>query len=70
MFIVTRRHAESVIIDGFNTAERALKVTVLEVKDGRVRLSFEVNKDVSLQRAEVWENVRAKRNIDRSMGGA
>ncbi|MEK6642796.1 MAG: carbon storage regulator [Planctomycetota bacterium] len=70
MFVVSRRHAESVIVDGFNTPERSLKVTVLEVKDGRVRLGFEVNKDVSLQRAEEWEHVRGEYNIDRSNGGA
>lgn len=59
MLILSRRIEESVIVDGFNTPERALKVTVLEIKGGRVRLGFQVNKDVPVYREEVWERIRA-----------
>lgn len=70
MFELSRRCAESVIIDGFNTPERAIRVTVIEIKDGKVRLGFDVNRDASLNWAEEKERVRAKPRINRSNGGA
>jgi carbon storage regulator CsrA len=70
MLVLSRRNAESVIVDGFNSPERALKVTVLEIKDGRVRLGFEVNKDIPVQRTEVWERIHARGPPSRPTGGA
>ena len=60
MFILSRRREESVIVDGFNSPKRALKVTILEVKGGRVKLGLEVNADVPIpiQRSQAWELVR------------
>jgi sRNA-binding carbon storage regulator CsrA len=45
MFVLSRKSEESVIIDGFDSRKNALKVTVLDVAAGRVRLGFEVNSD-------------------------
>jgi sRNA-binding carbon storage regulator CsrA len=59
-----------VIVDGFNSAERALKVTVLEIKNGRVRLGFEVNKDIPVQRAALSERIHARDSPSRPIGGA
>ena len=36
-----------------------LKVTVLELKGGKVRLGFEVDSSVPVHRWEVWEKIRA-----------
>ena len=38
--------------------ERLLKVTVLGIAGGKVRLGFEVDSDVPVHRAEVWERAR------------
>jgi carbon storage regulator CsrA len=35
-----------------------LKVTVLEIKNGSVRLGFEADASVPVHRAEVWERIR------------
>lgn len=69
MLILSRRNAESVIVDGFNNPERALKVTVLEIKGGRVRLGFEVNKNISVHREEVGEQIRTGVGSGCSNGG-
>jgi hypothetical protein len=45
MFVVSRKSEESVIVDGFHSPERSLKVTVLEVKGGQVKLGIEINAD-------------------------
>ena len=42
--------------DGF---ERMLKVTVLEILRGKVRLGFEADAGVPVHRSEVWERIVA-----------
>jgi sRNA-binding carbon storage regulator CsrA len=55
---------ESVVIGGSPGLAQVLKVTVLEVRDGRVRLGFEGDTDIAVNRLEVWEQIQAsgKRN--------
>jgi carbon storage regulator CsrA len=50
---------ESVVVGGSSGFARLLKVTVLEVRDGRVRLGFEVDDEVPVYRMEVWERIQA-----------
>ena len=70
MFVLSRKCDESVIIDGFNSLKRALKVTVLEVKGRRVKLGLEVNRDISANRKEIWERIRSQNRLNRPAGGA
>jgi carbon storage regulator CsrA len=39
-----------------------LKVTVLEIRGARVKLGFDVDKDVPVHRWEVWERLQADGN--------
>jgi carbon storage regulator len=59
MLVLSRKTQESVVIGGSGGFERLLKVTVLEVSQGKVRLGFEVDKEVPVHRSEVWERIRA-----------
>jgi carbon storage regulator CsrA len=59
MLVLTRKNQESVVIGGSGRFERVLKVTVLEIHDGSVRLGFEADADVPVHRSEVWERMRA-----------
>jgi carbon storage regulator len=59
MLVLSRRSEESVIIGGSNGFERLLKVTVLEIGHGKVRLGFEAERDVPVHRSEVWERLAA-----------
>lgn len=47
------------MVGGSEGFERLLKVTVVEIKGGMVRLGFEVDTDVPVHRWEVWERIRA-----------
>jgi carbon storage regulator len=58
MLVLSRRSQESVVIGGSAGFERMLKVTVLEINGGKVRLGFEADKDVPVHRWEVWERMR------------
>ena len=59
MLVLSRKTEESVVVGGTNGCERMLKVTVLQIDGGKVRLGFEVSKDLPVHRWEVWERIRA-----------
>ena len=59
MLVLSRRHQESVIVGGSAGFKRMLKVTVLEIEGGKVRLGFAVDKDVPVHRWEVWQRILA-----------
>lgn len=58
MLVLSRKPQESVVVGKADDAGGLLKVTVLEIKQGRVRLGFEVNDDVLVHRWEVWERIQ------------
>ena len=59
MLVLSRKSRESVVVGGSGVFERLLKVTVLEIKEGCVRLGFEADPDLPVHRWEVWERIRA-----------
>ena len=58
MLVLTRKNQESVMVGGSVGFERVLKVTVLEIERGKVRLGFEVDADVPVYRSELWQQVQ------------
>jgi len=59
MLVLSRRNQEAVVVGGSVGFERMLKVTVLEISPGKVRLGFEIDKTVPVHRWEIWERIRA-----------
>jgi carbon storage regulator len=59
MLVLTRKNNESVVVGGPGTLESLIKVTVLEIKNGTVRLGFEADAKIPVHRAEVWDRIRA-----------
>lgn len=68
MFIVSRKSEESIIVDGFNNPQRELKVTVLEIKGGRVKLAFEVNAGVPIHHPRAWTQLVNTPKTDLRLG--
>jgi carbon storage regulator len=58
MLVLTRKSNEAVIVGGSTGFECLLKVTVLDICGGKVRLGFEVDKEVPVHRWEVWERLQ------------
>ena len=54
MLVLTRKSQESVVVGGSAGREPMLKVTVLEISKGKVRLGFEAGKEVLVHRWELW----------------
>jgi len=59
MLVLTRKSQESVVVGGTPGFERMLKVTVLEIQGGKVRLGFDIDAGVPVHRQEVWERIVA-----------
>ena len=59
MLVLSRKSQESVVVGGSGGFEPLLKVTVLEIKNDRVRLGFEADAEIPVHRWEVWERIRA-----------
>jgi len=59
MLVLSRKNHESVVVGGSDNFHRMLKVTVLDIAAGRVRLGFEVDSQVPVHRFEVWERIQA-----------
>ena len=69
MLVLTRKATESVVVGGPPGSARLLKVTVLEIRGGRVRLGFEADADVEVHRLEVWEQIYAPAGPNGSTSG-
>jgi carbon storage regulator CsrA len=70
MLVLSRKCQEAVVVGGTDGFERQLKVTVLEISRGKVRLGFDVDADVPVHRLEVWERIRAATPPDSLPGGS
>jgi carbon storage regulator CsrA len=63
MLVLSRKNDEAVVIGGSVGFERMIKVTVVGIKNGHVRLGFEADADVPVNRLEVWERIRGETEL-------
>ena len=61
MLVLARKSRESVVIAATDDLHELVRVTVIDVCGGRVKLGFKADNDVAIHREEVWERVRAER---------
>jgi carbon storage regulator CsrA len=60
MLVLSRKNQESVVIGGRDGLHRLFRITVLEIRGRSVKLGFDVDADVPVHRAEVWEKICAE----------
>ena len=60
MLVLARKNRESVVISLAEDMQETVRVTVLEIRGGNVKLGFVADDDVGVYREEVWERVRAE----------
>jgi carbon storage regulator len=60
MLVLARKNRESVVISSADNMQEFVRVTVLDVRGGTVKLGFAADDDVGVYREEVWERVRAE----------
>jgi carbon storage regulator CsrA len=66
--VLSRKSQEAVVVGASDGFAHVLKVTVLEIRGGRVRLGFEVNQGVPVHRWEVWQRILANGQPDSPPG--
>ena len=61
MLVLSRKSQESIVVGSPGEGACLLKVTVLEIQKGRVRLGFDVPGGIPVHRWEVWQRICDKR---------
>lgn len=64
MLVLSRKNQEAVMVGGTDGFEHLLKVTVLGINNGSVRLGFEVDAAVPVHRWEVWQRILSSGRLD------
>ena len=57
MLVLSRKTEESIVVGGSVGFESVLKVTVLEIRGGKVKLGFEADADFPVHRSELWDRM-------------
>jgi carbon storage regulator CsrA len=60
MLVLSRKKQESVMVGGGSGGAQLLKVTVIDIRGGSVRLGFDASADLPVHRTEVWERICAE----------
>ncbi len=67
MLVLSRKSQQSVVIASSADLQELVRVTVVEVCGGRVKLGFQANDDLTIHREEVWERVCGDRETADAM---
>ena len=63
MLVLTRKCLEVIVVGAPDGADAIVKITVLGIDSGRVRLGFAAAPNVPIHRLEVWDKMRAEAEI-------
>ena len=63
MLVLTRKIDEAVVVGTADGIGETVKVTVVSIIGGRVRLGFEVPAELPIHRWEVWQRIRGTRPV-------
>lgn len=58
MLVLTRRKDEAIYIDGDN-----IKITIVELKNGTVKIGVEAPKNISVHREEVYKAIKNEKRV-------
>lgn len=58
MLVLTRKHHEAVVIGEDDGLDPLVKVTVLDIGNGKVKLGFEAASGIPVHRWEVWKRIQ------------
>ena len=63
MLVLTRKKAESIVVFRSDGQDSGIKIVVLEISKGIVKLGIEAPPDVSVHRMEVWDRIKESRAV-------
>jgi carbon storage regulator CsrA len=59
MLVLSRKSQEAIAVGSPSNSDPLLKITVLDISGGSVRLGFEADKDLLVYRWEIWEEIHS-----------
>lgn len=60
MLVLTRKQGETVVIGGDGNPQQLVKVTLLDIENGKVKLGVEAPVEIPVHRWEVWEAIQRR----------
>ena len=66
MLVLTRKKAESIVVFRSDGEDSGIRIVVLEISKGIVKLGIEAPPDVSIHRMEVWDRIKESRAVLRA----
>jgi len=69
MLVLTRKSREAVVVGGADGLHPLLKVTVIDIRAGKVKLGFEADARVPVHREEIWERINGNGEAESLPGG-
>lgn len=63
MLVLTRKKAESIVVFSSDGEDSGVRILVLEISKGIVKLGLEAPSDVSIHRMEVWGRIKQSHAI-------
>lgn len=63
MLVLTRKKAESIVVFRSDGQNSEIRIVVLEISKGIVKLGVEAPPDVSVHRMEVWNRIKESRAV-------
>ena len=63
MLVLTRKKAESIVVFRSDGHDSGIRIVVLEISKGIVKLGIEAPPDVSIHRMEVWDRIKESRAV-------
>ena len=57
MLVLARKNKESVILEGGDGPKHLVRVTVIRIGPGVVKLGFEAKKNILVNREEIWKRL-------------
>jgi carbon storage regulator CsrA len=63
MLVLTRKSQQAIVVGNAAGMSAVLRITVLEINRGQVRLGFDLSEDIPVHRAEVWEKIQAANGL-------
>ena len=63
MLVLTRKKAESIVVFRSDGQDSGIRIVVLEISKGIVKLGIEAPPDVAIHRMEVWDRIKESRAV-------
>lgn len=63
MLVLSRMKSESVVVTGSQPGSADIRIVVVSIGKGQVKLGIEAPEGVPVYRMEVWQRIQAERDI-------